>query len=200
MKSWTPIILVASVVAGLAARSAAPPPRPSIAGTWTLDREHSAFPTDVAFNLPPAFVNALNAPQATGRSRGGGGTPMPVVIASEDDTKREHQLLAEVKSPPATLTIAETDGLITITAANGRARAFHPGTGKEDFQDLEGVTVGTTAKWNGGKLEITYAVEKDRVVHYRYWRTDDRAPLIVEASPRDHGKGDVITRVYTTGR
>ena len=60
--------------------------------------------------------------------------------------------------------------------------------------------VATRTKWTGGKLEVTYAVEKDRVLRYEYSRADDRAPLVVTASPRDHGKGDVITRVYTQGR
>jgi hypothetical protein len=201
MKLWLTAFAAATLAAGLAARGYAPA-RPSLAGVWTLDREHSAFPADIGFDVPAALLKPLTSTQGGGRGRGGGGggaVPSPIVTESQDDAQRVHQLLAELKDPPVTLTITDTDALVTLSASNGSTRAFHT-NGKEDIQQLKDVPVATRAKWVGNKLEVTYAVEKDRVVRYEYSRADDRAPLVVAASARDHNKGDVITRVYTQGR
>lgn len=194
------VVAAAAMAAGPLARGAAPP-RPPLAGVWTLDREHSVFPPDIGFDLPAALLGPAGGAQGGGgrRGGGGGGVPAPIITESQDDVKRVRQLLAELKDPPVTLTITETDALITISASNGSTRAFHP-TGKEDIQQLKDVPVATRTRWTGGKLEVTYAVEKDRVLRYEYSRTDEHAPLVVAASPRDHGKGDVITRVYTAAR
>src|SRR5258708_6532349 len=102
-------------------------------GIWTLNRSLSEFPREVGFN--PEWLGADGPPSTSGggASQGGrggrgsrgdgstGGTSRNVtpVRESVDDAARVRLLTAEVRNPPARLTIADTAAAITITDDRG---------------------------------------------------------------------------------
>jgi len=197
-------LLVSCLVAAAGLVAGGAPAHPSLAGTWTLDRAHSQLPADITFGLQELGLGANTGDSGAGGGggrggRGGGGRgvsglSVAPVRESEDDAKRREQLIAELRQPPATLTISQTGTAVTIAAPDGAPRTFRPGS-REDIQQLKDVPVSTTARWTADALEITYAVEQSRTLRYVYSRAGDT--LVVEATPLDHGKGETVKRVYT---
>src|SRR5262245_15279538 len=87
-----------------------------LTGRWALNRELSQFPHEIGFSvdwLSPGAAGSDSSGGGRGR-RGSGGTPggFPIVRESEDDSKRREQLTAEVRTPPARLTIVDTPAAV----------------------------------------------------------------------------------------
>jgi hypothetical protein len=116
-----------------------------------------------------------------------------VVVA--EDSKKIRELVDEVKIPPAQLTISRTDATVTIVDDRGRARVFRT-NGREDTIQLDAGPIGAVTKWEGVELLIRYRVDKDQELRCRYSRDPGTGRLIVRALLADHGRGEVITRVY----
>ncbi len=174
--------------------------RPDLAGRWTLDRDMSQFPAEVGFGVPWVSAGGTATGETGGGERRGSGGRVPerlsIPLQSQDDASRVRQLTAEVSSPPAHLTIAQTSDAVTITDDRGRARTFHP-DGRSDTVDLDGVPAGVTARWEAGRLVVVYAVERERELRYSYSRTDDPPQLVVDAQFVDRGRpGGPVRRIY----
>lgn len=174
-----------------------------LAGRWALNRELSQFPREIGFGADwfAAGAAGLDPPASGGRGRrgpGGGGTAVPQARReSADDGKRVQQLTAEVRNPPALLTIAETPTAVTITDDRGHSRTFHP-NGKEEVLQLDGVAVAVTAKREAGRLVVLYGVEQGRELRYSYSRTASPPRLVVEVQFIERGEGDAVRRLYDT--
>jgi hypothetical protein len=199
------VILIASAATlGRAASGSAD--HPDLSGSWTLNRQLSQLPTEVGFGLivPPDMGDSSGqGGRSGGGGRGGGGAEVApkILMESPEDAAKVRELVLSEMTPASSLTIVQTDALVTITDARA-TRTFHT-NGKEDIQQLAAGPIGTTAKWDGLKLVIDYNIEKDRKLRYTYTRESDHAPLVVQVQFLEKGKGDAIKRVYDrtgTGR
>jgi hypothetical protein len=190
--------------------------RPDLSGVWTLNRALSEFPSEVGFDPNWGDGASGNTQGGTARSggggrggggRGGGGRGggagggslrLPAAAShfqSEEDVKKMRELVQEVKEPPAQITISRTSATVSIADPRGRARLF--GTnGKEEIIQLDAGPIGAVAKWDGAELLIRYRVDKDQDLVYRYGRVPGDERLRVRVQFSDHGRGEVITRVY----
>jgi hypothetical protein len=174
---------------------------PDFSGRWTLNRELSQFPREIGFGTDwlPNAGSGQNSSAGGGRGRrgsgGGGAGAFTGRRESEDDAKRLQQLTSEVRNPSAHLTIVETPTAVSVTDDRGKARTFHP-TGKEEALQLDGVPVGVTAKWEGGRLVVVYLVEQGRELRYTYFRAASAPQLVVETQFIERGGGDTVRRVY----
>ena len=173
-----------------------------LAGTWSLNRSLSEFPKEIGFN--PNWVRAgFDTGQGGGGGRGGGrrgGTgsssrPFTPQRESADDATRVLVLTAEVRNPPAFLTIAESGGAITLTSNPGETRTFHPGSGREalHFGDL---AIGVTARWEEDRLIVVYDAEEGRQLRYTYSPTADPRRLRIDVQFVERGGGDSVVRIY----
>ena len=111
---------------------------PNLAGKWTLNRALSQWPRevgfDVDFNVPP-----IEGQEGTERGARGRRPPSRMMRPeSEDEARRVRLLTDEVREPPASVTVTQSETDITFSDEHGRSRTFHP-TGKEEVIDLGGV-------------------------------------------------------------
>ncbi len=170
-----------------------------LAGRWTLNPGLSSPPTEVGFGVDWVATDENGQPISGSRGRRGGGrtanNPFSAARESEDDSKRIRQLTAEVQSPSAHLTIADSMTAVTMTDDNGRARTFHP-DGRNDVVQLDSVPVSVAAKREGGRLIIVYKVEEGRELRYTFARTVNPAQLQVLIEFVGRGGGDEVRRVY----
>ena len=184
---------VACVLAWPTASDAQTPP--SLAGKWTLNRALSQWPRevgfDVDFNVPP-----IEGQDGTDRSTRGRRPPSRMMRPeSEDEARRVRQLTDEVREPPASVTVTQSETDVTFSDDHGRSRTFHP-TGKEEVIDLGGVPIVAIVRWEGAQLVVLYEVEQGRQLRYAFSRLTGPDRLTVDAQFIDHGKGDRVTRVY----
>lgn len=196
------VAIIIPLVCAAAPGRAASADHPDLSGSWTLNRQLSQLPAEVGFGLIVP-LDTGDASQQGGRSRGGGrgggggggAEPAPrVLMESPEDAAKVRELVLIEMTPASSLTIVQTDALVTITDSHG-TRTFHT-SGKEDIQQLLAGPIGTTAKWEGPKLVIDYNIEKDRKVRYTYGREAASSPLVVQVQFLEKGKGDAIKRVY----
>jgi len=173
------------------------PPAPAavdLDGTWQLNRGLSQFPREVGFGMD---VTGAGRP-ASGEARmADAGDPGLVANrpASREEAENSRQLLAEVKNPPARLTVTRNAGAIVITDERGRARTYHP-DGRESFTPLDAAPVATVARWEGGRLIIRYKVEPGREVRYTVSRKASPPQLVVQAELLERGGRDTVVRIY----
>lgn len=173
--------------------------RPVLSGVWTLNRELSDFPKDVAFLSD--WLEAEGAAESGregGRGQRGGSSinrpPMSQPRSEEDSLKME-QIIGEVRNPPSVLTIVQSEAAVTITGAPGVARTFHT-SGRRDIQQLDAGPMTTTSRWSGEGLIVEYDVEKGRQLRYTYTRVADRPQVRVEAQLLEKAKAAPIVRIY----
>lgn len=173
-----------------------------LAGRWTIDKDHSEFPTEMGFNMQ--VETADQSTSSTSRPGRRVGTAAPVLTIApegEQTLKILGDVTDEAEHPWSVLTIDDAGGVVTMTDGGGPAgnvRRFHPG--KDDEQRLVDGGITTHTKWDKNALVVDYTVEKDRDVRYTYSRASDASPLVVEVSFRDHGKGDTVKRVYVAAK
>jgi hypothetical protein len=169
---------------------------PGLAGRWTLNRELSQFPREIAFSADwMAGGSAPSAGPGTAPAGGSGRTSFPLLRISREDSLRNTLLTQEVREPAAHLTIAETAGEVVITPDKGSARTFHP-TGKEEVVQLDGVTVVTTTAREADRLVVRYKVNPEHELRYTYSRVAHPPQLVVDVQFVQRGGGDTVRRVY----
>ena len=166
-------------------------------GTWKLNRELSPFPREVGFGMD---VTGAGRP-STGEARMAGAEDPGLVAnrpASREEAENSRQLVAEVRNPPARLTIAQRANAITVTDERGRARTYHA-DGRESFTPLDAAPVATVSRWDAGRLVIRYKVEPGREVRYTVSRRASPPQLVVQAELLERGGRDTVVRVYEPG-
>jgi hypothetical protein len=174
-----------------------------LAGTWSLNRSLSEFPKEIGFN--PDWVRAGfdtgqesgGSGRGGGRRGGSGGSSRPVTPQrqSADDATRVQVLTAEVRNPPAFLTIAESGDAITLTSNPGETRTFHPGRGREAIH-VGDLSVGVTARWEDDRLIVVYDAEEGHQLRYTYSPTADPRRLRIDVQFVERGGGDSVVRIY----
>ena len=174
-------------------RPGAPAPG-DLDGTWKLNRELSQFPREVGFGMD---VTGAGRP-STGEARMAGAEDPGLVAnrpASREEAENSRQLVAEVRNPPARLTIAQRANTITVTDERGRVRTYHA-DGRESFTPLDAAPVATVSRWDGGRLVIRYKVEPGREIRYTVSRRANPSQLAVQAELLERGGRDTVVRVY----
>ncbi|HEV3139885.1 MAG TPA: hypothetical protein VGY57_05195 [Vicinamibacterales bacterium] len=181
-----------------------------LAGTWTLNRSLSEFPRELGFS--PEWLDA-GAPSSTsgggagstgggrggrgsrGGSTGGSGSGFGVPRESADDAMRKGLLTAEVRNPPARLTIVDTPSAITMTDENGASRTFHP-VARDEPLPLDNVNVVVSTRREGDRVVITFNVEEGRQLRYTYSTTTNPRQLNVDVEFVEKRATQKIHRVY----
>jgi hypothetical protein len=145
---------------------AAAKPAPKIGGVWKLNTQLSDPPH------VPGQDSGPN-PVADGGRRGGGMVPgggvggmgrgggVPIGGQREgpgrgidpEKLKAARALIEELLTAPTMLTVAEVDGAVTFTEADGRTRTYKTDNRKEKHQATN-ATVETRARWEEGSLVI----------------------------------------------
>lgn len=179
---------------------------PEIAGVWVLNPALTRRPAEVGFS--PDWARAAGERGDTPRSAGGrgrrgggsssgGGQGVPEISReSADDSTRVQQLTAEVRTPPAHLTIVPHGSSISIADDQGLARTFHPDDKQEDLT-IGTVALPTTARWDTGALVIVYEAESGRQVRYTYTPLANPARLIVDIRFIERNQeGDEVQLTY----
>jgi len=179
-----------------------------LAGKWTLNRDLSQIPKEVGFS--PDWLTAAGNDSGTGGGGGGGGrggrggrgggggsrTPAaPAHFESADEARLVQQMTAEIRNPPAQLTIAADSTSVTVTGAEGRSRTFHP-DGRTESLAVENLTVGVTASGDPERLIVVYKVEQGRELKYTFARTANPPRLTVDVQFAGRGGGDLVKYVY----
>src|SRR5262249_46229982 len=114
---------------------------------------------------------------------------------SADDASRMRQLTAEVRNPPAHLTLVEAQGGVTITDDRGRSRTFRT-DGREAVLQLDDVSVRVTSTLEAGTFVVVYHVEPNHDIRYSYASTASPAQLLVDIQFVQRGGGDSVRLVY----
>jgi hypothetical protein len=174
------LILAACLIApALPARAQTRPPasttgidRPSLSGTWSLDRDISNDPTRAAFDEPADTAPRMRGRQGGGFGGGGGRgglggfggsggvggdqadrtEPEP---GTPDERARLKELTDLVRRSSNSLLIAHEDPSLTITDAQGRTHVFQT-NGARDTHTLATATVTSTSHWDGSRLVTEY--------------------------------------------
>jgi hypothetical protein len=179
----------------------------SFGGIWTLNRQLSEFPKEIAFDVDLSGVTDAGQPGAApqGRGRRGGNTRSSSGqrgprLESYQDGQRRRILVDEVRNPWTRIIIVDTPTAITITNELGQQRTLHP-TGRPESIEVENIPIMVTTTRDGNRVIVLYHVEQDRDVRWTYSLSDSPARLSAEAQLLEHDKGgDKATRVYESGQ
>jgi hypothetical protein len=138
-----------------------------------------------------------------GRGSSGGGSrsaPGGFVTSREtyEDAKRIQLLTAEVRTPPARLTIVDRPDAVTFTNELGMSRTLRP-SGHDEAIEIEGVSTRVTTRRDGGRLIVEYHVERGRDLRYTYSRVTWPAQLVVDVQFVEQNGGDKVHLVYEPG-
>ena len=163
-----------------------PPPRQSILGAWTLNRDES---DDMRNWRDPRDADG----GGYGRRGGGGGYPGRRGGYGGGESDDERQKMHELLSPPATITLSMTGAEVDLMDDHDRKRAFMTDGRKlqksKDYRYRE-----IAAKWDGkrlvtdeksptgGKMSRTFELSPDRRQLYEN--------LHIESSGRNGGTLD----------
>lgn len=213
-------LTVAAVLLGGPALPRAAAPHPDLSGTWTLHRGLSDAPSEVGFDPYWHDTDAGSGGRSGGggQSSGGGGGGrggrgggggrssggssgtgnLTILRESSEDAKIIRQLVRDVKNPPATLVITQTDASVTIADPDGDTHTFHT-NGKEETLRLEAGGLGVVSVWEPMRLLLRYKVEKDRELRFTFARAAAAGQLLVTTQFADHGRGQIISRIYEAG-
>jgi hypothetical protein len=105
----------------------------------------------------------------------------------------------DVKNPAATLVITQTADAVTIGEPDGATHTFHT-NGKEETLRLEAGGLGVVTTWVQTHLLMRYKVEKDRELRFTFARGAVAGQLVVTTQFADHGRGQIISRVYEAAK
>jgi hypothetical protein len=181
-----PFLLTAS----LAAQGPATPPV-NISGAWSLDTYLTDHPEQIArsiqFNtgeFAPATFREAEAIAAVRGGRGGRGgalkDPLPGQITPED-RKLLAELFRPIQYPPPSLTIAQQDVSVTITAG-ATATYTLKADGKNEKMTLESGTVDRKATWKGRALHVGYEVGQSGILTYAYTIVPTTGQLLIRVN------------------
>ena len=173
------LLLLLALTTSVAAQGP-PTPQVDLGGTWSLDVHLTDHPEQIARAIQfdtGEFVaeafgrvaeGASDAAGRTGRAgRSGRGREPQEEQMSPEDRKLLAELVRPIQFPPPTLTIAQQDAAVTITAGGRAPDTLRP-DGKAEKQTLEAGIVNRTAVWKGLGLDVAYEVGRAGVLTYTY--------------------------------
>lgn len=150
--------------------------RPSLAGTWTLNKSLStpagSVPTpDVAPDDGPdldqigrGVYGRRGAFGAGGRGGRGGKGDVP---QREGDMAARRALIDELMAMPASITIAQDGDRLSLVEPDGIARIYHANDRTERHQLLNG-TIETKSRWDDGALVMELKPRGGPTITRRY--------------------------------
>ena len=151
------VVLAPSLPSTAAAQSSGP-----FGGIWTLNRQLSEFPKEIAFDVDlSGFAEPGQAAVPQGQGRGGrrGGNTRSSTgqrgprLESYQDGQRRRILVDEVRTPWTRMTIVDTPTAITITNELGQSRTLHP-TGQPESIEVESIPIVVTTTRDGNRLVV----------------------------------------------
>ena len=179
-------------------------------GIWSINRSLTEAPREIGFSADWMAAGAREGGQTVtggggrgGRGASGGGSrsaPGGFVTSREtyEDAKRIQLLTAEVRTPPARLTIVDAPDAVTFTNELGQSRTFHP-SGRDEEIEIEGVSTRVTTRRDGGRLIVEYHVGAGRDLRYTYSRVASPPQIVMEVRFVEHNAGDTVRLVYEPG-
>ena len=213
-------LLTIAVLAGLGTapvsaheRSAGPQKeaeqRPSLTGTWKLNRDLTYDMGRLMKELEAARVKAAKeardgkkgkeggegkeGERADRPPEGSGGRGAP----TEEQKKRMQEIRA-IMEPPEQLTISDEGTVVSITDDKGRVRRYTT-DGRKEKQKTEAGEVEIKARWKGETLEVETDLGNGLQVFETYanWVQDKQLVVtVLIASSRYRGAGQSLQRVY----
>jgi hypothetical protein len=176
--------------------AAAQVPSPiNLSGAWSLNVHLSDHPEQIA--LAVAFDTGEFRPESYERSiegRGRRGSPDSATVPgrrendgpaaermSADDRKVLAELVRPVQFPPLTLTVAQANDAVTITAGE-RAPYVMRTDGKVETQPLDVGSVNRAAMWVGPQLRVTYEVGRAGLLTYTYSLVPATGQLLIRVN------------------
>jgi len=197
MKHRWPLVLVVvctAAVLGLAAQQrpteATNPATSAIVGVWAIDKDTSDLPNRMTSGGPGAGVPAGGPGGGMGGAgggiggRGGRGGGMPGGIGGfggrrdPDEMQRTRRIMADVSTPPDTLTIVQNGAFVILTANDGRSVKLTT-DGKEQERLTGDGLVKSKARWDGDQLRIEEKIQDGPKVTRTYMASSDRRHLII---------------------
>jgi hypothetical protein len=159
---------LASVLSLPAAAQSQVKETPKLGGVWRLNTQLSDAPRvggqgDDGFK-PVAEGGRRGGGMVPGGGVGGLGRGGGVTVGGQrgdgpgrgidpEKLKAARELIEELMTPPAMLTIGDADGAVTFTEGDGRTRTYKTDNRKEKHQ-VTNATVETRARWEEGSLVI----------------------------------------------
>jgi len=190
------VVLLASTIAALADMQPAAGDLPDLSGTWQIDRDASDPPRGLAGaeggGRPPGGGPGMGGPGMGGpgsRPPGGGmggfggpgggqGMGASRQPLSEEEMKRRRELMRELTTPPARLTIAQDATKVTFIDEHARARAYST-DGRSEKHQFTNATVETHTRWRDAALTIESSLEGGMKIVRRYQLAADPRQLVV---------------------
>jgi hypothetical protein len=172
----------------------------TLSGTWVLDRDASQLPREIGFGAD--FVPTLrgdDTASAGGRGRRGQNGQSPALRPqgdSYDTAQRRERVTAEVRNPPARLTIVDLPDVVSLADDKGAVRTLHP-SGRAETVDVSGSSVLVTSHREDNALVVLYAAADLRQIRYAYSRESGQSALTVDVQFIERGSvGDRVQLVY----
>jgi hypothetical protein len=168
-------VCVASAVA-LARNAQAPIDRPSLSGTWSLNKSlgtapgSGGMPDDGQFDGPMrgrgpggGGGGGMGGPGGGGGGRfpmrGGGGSGPPDRARREGDMAVRRALMVELMELPPKVTIAQDGDKVIFIEPDGVVRTY-VANDKDEKHQLQNGTIETRSKWDDGALVMVLKVDK----------------------------------------
>jgi hypothetical protein len=175
----------------------------NLTGRWVLNLNQSEVDKEIGFT--PAWLGTRGAGRGSAGEGGGRGRQAPgsgqqggfaVPRESEEDSRRVQQLSAEARMPSPHLTIIDSRGTVTITAADDVSRTLHTGGG-DDYLQIYGLPITAVTVRDRGHVVVRYKVEQERELRYTYTRETGGPKLTVDVQFVEGGRvADTVRRVY----
>jgi hypothetical protein len=177
--------------------------RPSLTGTWKLNR-------DLTYDMG-RLMKEMEAARAKAAKEGKGGKegkegerggPPPEGSggrgAPSEEQKKRMQEVRAIMEPPEQLTISDEGTVVSITDDKGRLRRYAT-DGKKEKQKTDTGAVETRARWKDEGLEVETDLGNGLTVTETYtnWVQDKQLVVtVLIASSRYRGAGQSLQRVY----
>ena len=183
--------------------------RPSLTGTWKLNRDLTYDMGRLMKEMEAARAKAAKEAKEGKKGKEGGegkegeradrppegsgdrGAP------TEEQKKRMQEIRA-IMEPPEQLTISDEGTFVSITDDKGRVRRYTT-DGKKEKQKTDTGAVETKARWKDDGLEVETALGNGLTVTETYtnWVQDKQLVVsVLIASSRYRGAGQSLQRVY----
>jgi hypothetical protein len=182
------------------------PQRPSLTGTWKLNRDLTYDMGRLMKEMEAARAKA--AKEGKGGKEGKEGTEGKEGMqgregerggrAPTDEQKKRMQELRALMEPPGQLTIADEGTVVSITDDKGRVRRYTT-DGKKEKQKTDTGEIETKARWKDEGLEVETDLGNGvkLLETYANWVQDKQlvVTVLIESS-RYRGAGQTLQRVY----
>jgi hypothetical protein len=189
--AWAPVVLLLPVSA-----SASPPAAIDLSRTWSIDIHLSDHAEQIARAIeidtgelkverpmppgPRGGAGVADAPELRKSDGTRPGRELADARMSADERKVLAELIRPIQFPPLTLTVTQSDTMLTIKG--DRAPYEMRTDGKAEKHALESGTVKRTAQWVGPQLRVVYEVGHAGLLTYTYTLVPSTGQLLIRVN------------------